>query len=275
MPTVAINHGVPGIGKTSMWAYAPDPLFLMVDEEVGLKMLIAQKRLPNVAHFPEPARSAEEVIEATQAVATGKIKCKTFVTDTANSVIGLIYKQVCAECYNNSMVEFMSFHAGYETSIPYIANYIRLLAKIRDRGIAITLIAHTRIKTFKNPLGPDYDRYIPQMHDKAWELLNNFADLVLFSNYEVTGEKASKGKIKTTTQQTTAYLYPVRSPAFDAKNRHGLTGKIAMGKSGQEAWNNLERNLKSCRATGKQEVEPEEQKQAETESQPETGKEAA
>jgi hypothetical protein len=96
------------------------------------------------------------------------------------------------------------------------------------------------------------------------------ASFDLFKNYEVTEQqKVSKGKIKAAPVASQAYLYPVRTAAYDAKNRHGLTGRISMGKTGQEAWANLERALKSCKTSGKQEPE------FEPEPQPETGKDAA
>lgn len=272
MATVSITHGVPGVGKTSLWAYAPDPLFLMVKDEVGLQTLIDKGRVPGVQHFPEPAQSMEDIHAACDAIIKGQIKCKTFVIDTGNGIEQLIHSQVCAECYNNDMSQFMQFHAGFDTARPYVISFVSKLRKIRDKGIGISLLCHTRVKTFKNPLGADYDRYVPQMHEKTWELFNNFADLVLFANYEaVEASKVGKGKIKVAAAASQAYLYPIRTAAYDAKNRHGLTGKISMGKSGQEAWANLERALKSCKATGKQE-EP----QVETpEPETETEKEAA
>lgn len=270
MATVSITHGVPGVGKTSLWAYAPDPLFLMVKDEVGLQTLIDKGRVPNVQHFPEPAQSMEHVNAACDAIISGQVKCKTFIIDTGNSVETLIHSQVTEECYNNDKSQFMQFHAGFETSLPYVINFISKLRKIRAKGIAVSILCHTRVKTFKNPLGSDYDRYVPQVHEKTWELLNNFADMVLFANYEVTEQqKVSKGKIKAAPVASQAYLYPVRTAAYDAKNRHGLTGRISMGKTGQEAWANLERALKSCKTSGKQEPE------FEPEPQPETGKDAA
>lgn len=258
MATISITHGVPGVGKTSLWAYAPDPLFLMVKDEVGLQTLIDKGRVPNVNHFPEPASNMDDVNAACDAIIRGDIKCKTLVIDTGNGIENLIHSQVCAECYNNDKSQFMMFMAGFETSLPYVTAFISKLRKVRAKGIAVSILCHTRVKTFKNPLGSDYDRYIPQMHEKTWELFNNFADMVLFANYEVTeSSKVGKGKIKAAPVASQAYLYPIRTAAYDAKNRHGLTGRVSMGKTGQEAWANLERALKSCKSTGKQEPEPE------------------
>jgi hypothetical protein len=276
MATVSITHGVPGVGKTSLWAYAPDPLFLMVKDETGLQTLMDKGRVPGVQHFPEPAQSMDDVNAACDEVARGRIKCKTLVIDTINSVEQLIHKQTREDMFNNDPAAFMAFQGGYDAALPAVENFIGMLRRVHARGVAIAMIAHTKVEGFKNPLGPDYDRYVPTVHKKTWLLLNGFADLVLFANYEAVASaekdaKAPKGKMKVTTAASQAFLYPIRTAAYDAKNRHGLTGKISMGRSGQEAWNNLERALKSCKTTGKQEQEPE----VETETQPEIGKEAA
>jgi hypothetical protein len=42
-------------------------------------------------------------------------------------------------------------------------------------GMHVVLLAHSLVKTFKNPEGEDYDRYSLALHDKAGGLLKQWA----------------------------------------------------------------------------------------------------
>lgn len=50
--------------------------------------------------------------------------------------------------------------------------------------MTIFALCHTKVKPFKNPLGPHYDRFQPDMHEKTWGLSHKWADAVLFGNFE-------------------------------------------------------------------------------------------
>ena len=54
----------------------------------------------------------------------------------------------------------------------------------RSRRMGIIALAHSRIATFKNPEGADYDRFVPDLHAKTWALTHKWADAVLFLNFE-------------------------------------------------------------------------------------------
>jgi hypothetical protein len=110
--------------------------------------------------------------------------------------------------------------------------------------MSILILGHAKIAPFKNPEGPDYDRYNVDVHHKTWSFTHKWADMVLFANYDVAfGDqnkqkaKAKGGKLRT--------LHCEHSAAFDAKNRHGLPETIDMGTTGAEAWANLSAAIKA------------------------------
>ena len=41
------------------------------------------------------------------------------------------------------------------------------LDALRDRGMSIVILGHTKIASFKNPEGEDYDRFQPDLHKKT------------------------------------------------------------------------------------------------------------
>ena len=111
----------------------------------------------------------------------------------------------------------------------------------------IVCLCHTKVKTFKNPEGSDYDRYQPDMHDKTWSLSHKWADAVLFLNFETfVNENDPKKKGKATSSQA-RMMYTERHAAYDAKSRLGLPTEINMGTNPQEAWDNFKAALIGAR----------------------------
>jgi hypothetical protein len=139
---------------------------------------------------------------------------------------------------------------GFEVSL---AEWLMLLNSLdqlrRERKMRPIIIGHTKVSTFKNPEGADYDRYVVDVHHKTWGQTLKWADMVLFANYfTVVDEQASatknKGKGKGGTERI---IYTQRSAAWDAKNRHGLPEEIPMGDSAAEAWQNFVQAIKEAK----------------------------
>jgi hypothetical protein len=121
------------------------------------------------------------------------------------------------------------------------------------RRMTIFMLAHTKVKPFKNPTGPDYDRYMPDMHEKTWGLTHKWLDATFFGNFEVVVQMASKTSDITKkgkgTGGTARMLYTQRTAAYDAKNRFGLPEEIEMGESSSEAFTNLTTEIKNSKTT--------------------------
>ena len=95
--------------------------------------------------------------------------------------------------------------------------------------MGIIALAHSRVPSFKNPEGPDYDRIVPDLHGKTWALTHKWADSVLYLSYETHVMPAgsdAKGKARGGSRRK---LYTEHTAAFDAKNRHGLPAEIDGG----------------------------------------------
>lgn len=250
LPNRYILHAVEKFGKTTFAAFTPSPVFIMTRGETGLQTLIDAGRLNETPHFPE-CTAWSDVMGAIETLTTEEHSYRTLVIDTLNGAERLCHEEVCRRDFNGDWTDrgFMGYMRGYEVS----ANgdwklLLQALDKLREaRRMSIMLLAHTRIKTFKNPSGADYDRFTPDMHDKSWSLSHKWADVILFGNYETfVNEADSKKKGKATSSQA-RILYTERHAAYDAGNRLGLPPEIDMGNSGQEAWNNFVAALKEAR----------------------------
>lgn len=240
-------HAVEGFGKTSFGAMAPSPIFLMACGETGLLTLIKNGQLPDTPHAPE-FHSWQEYLAALNWLLVGDHKHKTAVLDAAGGFERLCHKHVCEVSFRGDWTEngFASYGKGADVAIPEWVAMLALLDKLRnERKMGIVLLAHTKVKTFKNPTGPDFDRYQVDMNEKTWGVTHKWLDLVLFGNFvtetfKEKGQSRAKGK-----GGSERVLYSTRSAAYDAKNRHGLPEEIDCGGSYIETWENFVAALKA------------------------------
>lgn len=250
MPNRYVLHAREGFGKTSLAAHAPKPIFLQTRGETGLDALINSGQLPETPHFPE-LQSWEEFLAAIKTLTEEEHPYRTLVIDTANGAERLCYEFVCQRDFGGDWGDrgFSSYMRGYEVSLAEWRMFLNALDELRRiKRMTIFMLVHTKIKTFKNPLGADYDRWSADMHEKAWGLTHKWSDAILFGNFEtiVVGDKkdSKKGKAASSSARI---LYTAQRPAFDAKNRMGLPEEIEMGNSAAEGWNNLATAIKASR----------------------------
>ena len=252
LPNRYILHAVEGWGKTSFGAQTPKPIFIQTGGETGLETLIDAGRLPEIPHFP-PVQSWEELLGAIETLTVEEHSFRTLVLDTKNGAEALCHQFICARDFSNEWGNrgFGSYNKGYEVSLPEWNSFLMKLDRLRtERKMTIFLLCHTKVKPFKNPEGPDYDRYQPDVHEKTWGLSHKWADCVLFGNFEVTVQTdkadAKKGK---GTGGAYRLMYTERHAAYDAKNRLGLPEVIEMGDSPASAWSNFMAAVKAGRET--------------------------
>lgn len=250
-------HATNGFGKTSIFAYAPSPIFIETKGETGLETLIDAGQLPPTPHFPEISTWAE-LTAALRTLQTEDHAYKTLVIDTANGAERMMHEMVCERDYNGDWDSkdygFLSWGGkGFETSLADWRLFLNSLDKLRiERNMTIALLIHTKIQTFKNPSGADFDKYAPEMHPKTWSMTKGWLDNTLFGNFEVvvmTGGKETQTNRKGKAAEISHRIIYTSSdnPIFDAKNRLGLPGEIEMGSSASEGWTNLVTAVKEAR----------------------------
>lgn len=253
-PSAMILYGVPGIGKTSFAAAIPNTVMITDSSERGIETLKEAGIIPENFPVMPPVKSWGDLLEAVDSLRTGEHQYKCAAFDTLGGIERLCHEEVCRRDYGGEWGErgFGSYQRGFETSLADWRLFINALDALRDeRGMSIVLLGHAKVSPFKNPSGPDFDRYNVDVHHKTWALTHKWADIVLFANYELnftsSEEKQGKGKAK---GGKVRILYTEHEAAFDAKNRHSLPAEIEMGNSGLEAWSNFVTAMKSGRNTG-------------------------
>lgn len=245
LPNRYLLHGVEKVGKTSFGAQFPRPVFIQSRGETGLETLIDAGQLPEIPHFPE-CQTWGDVKAALQALISEDHAYRTVVIDTLNGVERLCHEYVCKTQFGGDWGRegFLSYNKGYEVSLGELRSFLQLLDDLRARRKMIVLIlCHSRIKPFQNPDGANYDRWIPDCHEKTWGLAHKWCDVILFYNYFVAVDKKTGKGVGGDTRM----LYAVQSATVIAGNRIGLPAEIVMGSSPEESYQILTNEIKNAR----------------------------
>lgn len=238
--SLIVLNAVQGWGKTSFATESRNPIFLMTPRETGLIDLMSAGIVRNTAHYPHPAAAYNQCKIAIQELLVKDHSFNTFVIDTITGVVDLLRLEILRTKFSNDAREFNSYGDGDKACEDEWQNYLDLLQKLRtQKNMTVICLAHTMIKNFKNPEGPDYDRYRPRMPDNLWAHLYNCATMVLFGQNETfvtaTDKKNKKGKA---TGGNMRVLHTERTAAYDAKSK-GLPPTIVCGSSHTETWTNF------------------------------------
>lgn len=248
LPSRVIVHGVPGIGKSSFPAFAPKPVYIMSRLETGIESLKDSDMVPeHVGVFPE-CQAWSQVLECVELLNREEHEFQTLVLDTINGLERMCHEHVCVRDYNDRFAAFTAYQAGYKVALNDWRQLLSALDRLREvKRMGVVLLAHTKVKPFKNPEGLDYDRYTPDLNDETWSVTHGWADMVLFANYDVQAKKEHGQSRAKGAGGMARFLYTTRMPAWDAKHRHGLPELISMGGSGKEAWANFVTALREGR----------------------------
>lgn len=222
MPPRVLIYGVPGIGKTTLAAEAPNPIFLQLEDgtPAGLEL----------ASFGEVPGFAA-LMDNLKALATEQHDYQTVVLDSLTALEPMIWEETCRRHRWND-IEAAGYGKGYVAADTVWREVLAALAKLRkEPGMAICMIAHCEITRFEDPTVGAYSRYELRLHKRASGIVTDDADIVGFVNNDVQLQKQDVGFNKTATRGTgsgTRFIHFDDRPAYTAKNRHGLPDRMPL-----------------------------------------------
>jgi len=238
-PQKILLYGVQGLGKTTFGATFESPILARTED--GAAAI-------DIPTFPELITDYYSLYEATQSL-KGEHQFKTLVIDSLDWLEPIVWAYTCQQHEQENIESF-----GYGKGYVHALNYWRQLQGYFDdlrfhRGMDIVLIAHAEIKRFESPESESYDRYQIKLHNRASALWQEWADMVLFCNYQARVEKEKQGFNKEKargTGQGERLIYTEERPAFLSKNRWGLPPSIYIGQD--KTWSGFHQALNA--ATG-------------------------
>ena len=210
-PQKVVLYGAEGVGKSTLAAQFPHPIFL--DLEDGTAHL-SVRRLTRT-EIPTCAAVRSAIREISQA---GPEVAGTVVLDTVDWLETMAAEEVIAEANDSKITSIEGF--GYGKGYTYLKEKLTMVLADLDRciraGQHVVLLAHSRVARHEPPDSAAFDRYELKMSKQVAPLVKEWADCLLFGNFVtlVTDGKGVGGKKRR--------LWTERTAAIEAKNRVGL-----------------------------------------------------
>ena len=238
-----IVYGDMGIGKTSFALQFPGPLKCISVRESGFADLFDMGQVPEgstnciVTTFQEFIEELNDVDDY-----------RTVVVDSLSGVWQAAKDDIINQVYaskDNPLDAFGSFSEGARIHGPIWMEKVETFAeRVRNKGINIVLIGHTKIEKAKNIISTDYQSAHINMESWPRDVLKKWAQAVLFMtlDFDLKITKKWQGvptEAKASTsleEEVSRIIYTTKHPSHDAKNRLGLPPFILMGENANETY---------------------------------------
>jgi hypothetical protein len=208
-------YGIEKVGKSSLAAKFPAPLFL--DVEQGTHQLDLNRL---------DIKSADELDKAITWVARDQHNYKTLVVDSVDWAEKLLADRVLVE-NNWKSIETPNYGKGFVVLREAFKLFLESLGPVICKEINVVLIGHAHIKKYNPPEASEgYDRWELKLDKENTPRAKEWADAILFAKFE-TKIIESGGKTKGIGGKERV-IYTTSSAAYDAGNRHGFPEKIKM-----------------------------------------------
>lgn len=217
--------GVRGIGKSSLAADAPSPIFIDLGN--------ATEHL-NVARYPLGADPKyQDILDAIDDLETSAHGYKTLVLEDVGELESLIWKHLVATAPVDrsgdrpTSIEGFGFGKGYTMAEGEFRILAHRLDRLRlKRGMHVLMLGHSTIATLKNPTGDNYDRHVPLIHAKAFGVLGANADVVGFVTFDDVAKRMSGPTKKTIGVTGHRVVHLEHHAAWEAKCRLPMPAMI-------------------------------------------------
>jgi len=212
-PPVIMIYGDAGVGKSTLAATAPRPVFL--DFENGLA------NIDGVDHAAE-IKNKQQLHAVLDALISEDHDFKTVVVDTIDKAEEVLAEHVCSQHNKTSLASF-GYGAGERFLEAEILSLMNKLKVIRDKhNCIIVLLAHSEVRTISQPEIDSYDRHQPRLSKRALAIVERDTDAIfnLAKKIYIDKRRAAGGAER--------ILYSDATPGRLVKNRYKLPEQLPL-----------------------------------------------
>jgi hypothetical protein len=223
LPPRVLIHGLEGVGKTTLGAKFPSPVFLQTEDGAPSGLVV-----DTFGHL----LNYTDVVESITALGNEEHDYKTVVVDSLDRLEDIIWHKICEDNRWQSM-ESPGYGKGFVVADKYWREILDGLEWLRrTRNMNLVLLAHSIVEAVNDPRVPPYSSYQIRLHKRAKGIVASEMDLIAFLASDVRIIADSVGFKKHTRADGSAarYLHTEGRPSFLAKSRFSLSPRIACPK---------------------------------------------
>lgn len=249
--------GKQGVGKSSICAEFPNPIFLTDPLETGILDLISAGRVPITRDQVIILESYSQLKMILSEIANVPNTIGTVNLEGYTGLEKLVMSHACDSRWKGDWGRggFLNFQEGPRSCAARdLPEILQLLQKCRMNGKNVNITGHTMVKTAGNAEGAGYDAELPYHTSKEmWQAVAAWAENIGYLCYQVSTEQARDGKLKAAGGTPTMILH--RTGGYEAKNKYGINTYLSMdGLSSREVYLKLCEEAKLDPATLKSKV---------------------
>lgn len=218
-PPVTLIYGVDGVGKTTLAAEWPDPIYLPTQGETT----------PSDLDLPTPGviENYNALMDVFAELLTEEHEFKTVIVDSVDGLEGLMWGETC-DRLGVSSIEEPGFGKGYVEADKEWKEFLEACAAMKMAGLNVVLLAHPEIIRFDSPVTDPYSRFTIKLHKRANALIREQVDIVAFLNYRVSIKEKEVGRDKKVArgEGRERLIYLSEAPGYLAKNRYSMPDYI-------------------------------------------------
>ncbi|WP_316228677.1 ATP-binding protein [Bradyrhizobium sp. SZCCHNR1045] len=218
-------YGVPKVGKSSLAAEFPRPIFIQTAEGESVPAGIEADTLE--------VRNYGDLCEAIGALVNEEHQFGTAIFDSTTGLENIIRAEACARNGWKS-IEDPGYGKGYKIAAQIFLEYIDgIMTLRRERQMAIVQLGHCDISRFDSPSTDPYSRYRINLHKDAADIIEANSDVITFINFKASIKKVDAGfnkELRHAEGGGTRWMFLEERPSHIAGNRFGMPPELQFKK---------------------------------------------
>lgn len=248
-PPMLTIVGSPGVGKTTLGALFPAPVFIQTEDGAAVFENWEDEAQPTlIPRLPKAKRgdtgslersTRQSLIEIMDELIQEDHGFKTLVVDSITTLNVLFEHEICERDNVGAVGDAAGgFHKGYGEIGSWHADFVYKCEQLRAiKKMAIVFLAHTGIKKIRNrpDAAADYSVFSMEMPNDSMSIYVSQCDAVLYlkkdelvmgSETNRKGQTTKYGRITQTGERTLITTSDGQIGYINAKNRYGMPVEI-------------------------------------------------